>query len=141
MSQTSLNITARWTVTQSPVQTGQKSTKTCAKCGKTKGIMEFRYQQHTGKEGYRRNECIQCEREYQKQRNAAMKTAPPKSAVCQMPGCSNTENLVMDHDHTTGKFRGWLCPKCNSGIGAFKDDISRLSMAVIYLNDSTKHHK
>ena len=25
--------------------------------------------------------------------------------------------LSLDHCHTTGKFRGWLCPACNTGMG------------------------
>ena len=141
MSQITLNLNALWPVTQSQVKAGQKSTdetKKCSKCGAVKPISEFRHQNHTGKHGYTRNECKECERAYNKQRQAARKTAPPKSAVCDMPGCNNTKGLVMDHDHNTGEFRGWLCPKCNSGIGAFNDDISRMANTVIYLNDSTK---
>jgi hypothetical protein len=42
--------------------------------------------------------------------------------------------LCRDHNHKTGKFRGWLCPSCNSGIGMLKDDIILLAKAIEYLN-------
>jgi Recombination endonuclease VII len=44
-----------------------------------------------------------------------------------------TNLLVMDHNHSSGKFRGMLCNHCNRGLGHFKDDISRLEMAINYL--------
>jgi hypothetical protein len=42
--------------------------------------------------------------------------------------------LCIDHCHITGKVRGFLCSKCNSGIGMFNDNIKNLQKAVIYLN-------
>ena len=32
------------------------------------------------------------------------------------------ESLVLDHDHDTGDFRGWLCVGCNTGIERDPDD-------------------
>ena len=31
------------------------------------------------------------------------------------------ETLCLDHDHRTGKFRGWICDQCNRGIGLLGD--------------------
>ena len=33
----------------------------------------------------------------------------------------------------TGKFRGWLCHKCNTGIGMLGDSLGAVSKAVEYL--------
>lgn len=44
-----------------------------------------------------------------------------------------------DHDHKTGKFRGFLCNRCNLGIGLFEDDIKILSSAITYLDKNEEN--
>ena len=39
----------------------------------------------------------------------------------------------LDHSHKTGRVRGILCAGCNLGLGAFKDDIKALLLAIEYL--------
>lgn len=39
----------------------------------------------------------------------------------------------LDHDHATGKFRGWLCNGCNLAIGTLGDTIESVSRALAYL--------
>lgn len=46
--------------------------------------------------------------------------------------------LHIDHDHTTGEFRGLLCGNCNVGIGMLKDSSAVLANAIEYLNKSRK---
>lgn len=49
----------------------------------------------------------------------------PKDGLCQLcrrPGTPRRnavepDGLHMDHDHITGKFRGWLCYRCNTMLG------------------------
>lgn len=43
------------------------------------------------------------------------------------------ENLVVDHCHDSGMFRGLLCNNCNRGLGLFKDSIENLRNAIDYL--------
>ena len=51
--------------------------------------------------------------------------------------CSICEKLMpkpcFDHDHTTGKFRGWLCSPCNTAIGHLGDNLEGVMRAVRYL--------
>jgi hypothetical protein len=47
--------------------------------------------------------------------------------------CDEKENLAVDHCHDTGRFRGILCKKCNSGLGFFKDNEALLVKAVEYI--------
>lgn len=48
--------------------------------------------------------------------------------------CKNETKLCVDHDHTSGKVRGLLCSRCNSGLGFFRDSIDFLKSAVEYLD-------
>lgn len=36
--------------------------------------------------------------------------------------CKKVKTLCVDHDHRTGKVRGFLCRNCNLAAGHFKDD-------------------
>ena len=47
--------------------------------------------------------------------------------------CGSTENLHVDHNHDTGKYRGVLCQHCNMGLGHFRDDPNLLIKATQYL--------
>ena len=59
-----------------------------------------------------------------------------RCAICSTRA-SNTsgrgKRLQVDHCHASGKVRGLLCNSCNLGLGAFKDDTSRMLRAIEYL--------
>lgn len=42
---------------------------------------------------------------------------------------------AIDHCHVTGKVRGILCHKCNTGLGYFNEDVELLKSAISYLNE------
>ena len=44
---------------------------------------------------------------------------------------------VLDHCHDTNTFRGYICKHCNDGLGGFRDTLTTIERAVIYL----KKHK
>lgn len=44
------------------------------------------------------------------------------------------KRLHVDHDHVTGKYRGLLCNKCNTGLGMFKDNQTLLTKAIEYID-------
>lgn len=58
-----------------------------------------------------------------------------KPERCEMRGCYPGKNgLVEDHDHRTGKFRGWICKRCNAALGLFGDSREGLDAGISYLD-------
>ena len=43
------------------------------------------------------------------------------------------KHLCIDHNHTTGKVRGLLCQRCNTGLGMAKGNINTLNEMISYL--------
>jgi hypothetical protein len=101
-----------------------------------------------GKDGgakYLRYECKPCARKQAQHVSNLKRTvfAPPENYKC--PICNrNKQDIIKnnpnkkgiwcaDHDHKSGKFRGWICHKCNLGLGNFSDDPERLDRAKQYL--------
>lgn len=56
-------------------------------------------------------------------------------------GQKRLKNWVLDHCHDSETFRGWLCHHCNTGLGAFKDDLNRIKNAVLYLQKHEDNKK
>jgi hypothetical protein len=57
-------------------------------------------------------------------------------AICNKPQNQLTLPLCVDHCHSTGKVRGLLCKRCNSGLGFFNDNVDLCKSAVSYLDDN-----
>lgn len=58
--------------------------------------------------------------------------------ICGNPeisGISRDNNLLVDHNHATGKVRKLLCNNCNRGLGAFRDNIAIMERAIQYIKD------
>lgn len=54
-------------------------------------------------------------------------------AICKADAPGGKGHWHLDHDHETGKVRGFLCQACNQGLGQFRDDPLRLTLAANYL--------
>lgn len=60
----------------------------------------------------------------------------PSPDVCECCGKSQHEYfkaLALDHCHSTGVFRGWLCNRCNLALGALGDSAEGVKRMVEYL--------
>lgn len=55
----------------------------------------------------------------------------PRSKYCEI--CGVIGPVCFDHDHKTGKFRGWICKKCNWALGLACDNIKVLQAMIDYL--------
>lgn len=53
-------------------------------------------------------------------------------AICGKPEMMHKQ-LVVDHDHKTGKVRGLLCTNCNKALGNAFDDVGVLRNMITYL--------
>jgi hypothetical protein len=110
-----------------------EKTKVCGICKEKKSVSCF------GKDGganYLRYECKACARRNSKIIGDLRKVTakPEKSHIC--PICEQAEQQwCLDHDHKTNTFRGWLCQKCNRGLGNFNDDVGRMMRALKYLEE------
>lgn len=56
--------------------------------------------------------------------------------ICNLPERVRRQCLSIDHNHITGKVRGYLCSTCNSGLGQFYDNIDLLKSAIKYLEET-----
>ena len=66
----------------------------------------------------------------------ATRPMPEVCEICARPpsGTSRASStLHLDHDHATGKFRGWLCQKCNMILGQIEDNVAWLESLSRYL--------
>ena len=57
-----------------------------------------------------------------------------RSDTCEI--CGIECRTVLDHDHATGKFRGWLCTHCNTSLGFARDHTEVFYKMIDYLNKS-----
>lgn len=117
-------------------------TKHCSRCKKDLPITEFGklHQTGSGKQFYQAN-CKPCRSERESNTYYIKKTAPPTPTHCECCGVSFEnvvkKNIHMDHCDETLTFRGWLCQRCNVGLGYLGDDLEGVQKALDYL---MRHH-
>lgn len=65
-----------------------------------------------------------------------IKAGRERPAVCE--ACGRGGQICFDHCHITGKFRGWLCHKCNCILGLASDKSEILISLAKYLKHQRK---
>lgn len=76
-----------------------------------------------------------------KQYNAMLEAQNNRCAICGKTPQENGKRLTIDHCHKTKKVRGLLCYRCNTGLASFKDELSLVSNAAMYLQLSQAEAK
>lgn len=119
----------------------------CRRCFEVKPIAMY-YKDRTRSNGYDRV-CKSCSNKLREARRLGNKNGIErhlydtsvvaqnnKCAICKDPPKEGT-SLFIDHDHKTGRFRGLLCNRCNSGLGFWRDNVALMLRAIEYVGDST----
>ena len=74
------------------------------------------------------------QREYRRTSSQTARRYPPtrpKPQFCEL--CQQRPAEALDHCHTRKVFRGWLCMRCNLGLGMLGDSADTLQRAANYL--------
>jgi hypothetical protein len=104
--------------------------KICSYCGKRKNKGSF--PKHSMYKDNLDTRCKKCVKKHSKVRSQLHKEAPPKPELCECCGKVPIK-WVLDHDHNDDSFRGWICDRCNTGIGKLGDNLNGVINAVNYL--------
>ena len=107
--------------------------RVCKRCDETKPLDRFPINNTLPSGVLRKHTCNDC-RSHQGKVRARLhrENTKPTDATC--PICKRSGGkIVLDHDHDTDEFRGWLCNDCNNALGKFGDSIDMLRRAINYL--------
>ncbi len=114
------------------------TTKTCTLCKKVLTFDHFSAKVKRAGKSILQPRCKSCQiehfrlKKYGVTREQYHQMLQSQSGLCLI--CAvKMEKPCIDHCHATGRVRGMLCVKCNTGIGMLGDDIKNLESAVEYL--------
>lgn len=115
---------------------------TCIKCKKLKPFEAF---SNASGGKYKNTTCKKCTNKNSRVVNNLRDTTAPAPDDHRCPIClRQKEELIcptkpnktvwsLDHDHEHQTFRGWLCHRCNRGIGLIGDSIENAERVLKYL--------
>ena len=55
--------------------------------------------------------------------------------ICRKKSIGGISKHVLDHNHSSGEVRGYLCESCNTGIGRFDDDSLIIKNAIDWIGN------
>ena len=55
--------------------------------------------------------------------------------ICRKKSIGGISKHVLDHNHSSGEVRGYLCESCNTGIGRFDDDSLIIKIAIDWIGN------
>lgn len=91
------------------------------------GRPEFRGEKHPNWKGG----GTQSERRLKEREKLVGRKKPEQCEIC-----GAISKIVFDHNHETGKFRGWICDRCNKILGFAKDSSELLQRLSVYLKNN-----
>ena len=115
--------------------------KRCTECRQEKPLSMFAKDSGAN---YHKGKCKPCVKSHNNQLKLLKKQHPkPTNDNYACPICNRTAQDMLaaghkvrwclDHDHTTGNFRGYICNTCNMGIANLMEDAKILQNAIDYL--------
>jgi hypothetical protein len=112
---------------------GNSEKHVCKDCGEECDLSAFSLAglQNRRGERYRLQRCKRCRSKVMLCVYRLRKLAGQPSPRCE--SCHRLGQVSLDHDHATGEFKGWLCRRCNIGLGKLGDDIASIRRALTYL--------
>jgi hypothetical protein len=84
--------------------------------------------------------CLTCDTKNRTTINKLKKdpNTPPPGPNCDCCGLPfGDKKPTLDHNHKTGKFRGWVHNSCNAALGKLGDNVEGLQKALNYLKRTT----
>ena len=87
-----------------------------------------------------RSLCLTCDNKNRQTINNLKKNpnTPKPGTNCDCCGLPfGDKKPTLDHDHKTGKFRGWVHVNCNNALGKLGDNVAGLQKALDYIKRTT----
>ena len=129
-----------------PLATGDNhSQKICKHCHCLLPIKEFTRDRYNKAGVTRRSGCKKCSKDLKgrpldrEQAKMAEHRQPKTGSIFACPLCGSgfivqvTSRVVRDHDHESGNFRDFICERCNTGLGQFRNGRPYIKKASEYL--------